>query len=182
MNRFNLKSKKVVLLLLLLMFGIASCNQNNKNINVQKENADANIILKDYGPEPLVLDLETYTETNNNFRTALWTGTNLQLTLMSIPIGCEIGLEMHPDTDQFIRIEEGNAQILIGDSKDSLQLNQIANDGFAIIIPAGKWHNIINTGDKPLKVYSIYSPAEHPHSTIHKTFEEAEEAETKQGD
>ena len=131
----------------------------------------------DYGAEPTVLDIDAYTLSNDNFRTALWTGTLLQVTLMSIPVGGEIGLEQHPDTDQFLRIEDGQAKVMMGDTEESLTFVQTAEKDFAIIVPAGKWHNLINTGDKPLKLYSIYSPVEHPHGTVHKTFEEAKEAE-----
>jgi len=175
MNIINLKFKVLLptFITIMLCCSIISCKQNY-NEATKKENAE--VILKDYGPEPLVLDIEDYTEANNNFRTALWTGTNLQLTLMSIPVGGEIGLELHSDIDQFIRIEEGKGKVLMGDSKESLTFNAIAEDDYAIIIPAGKWHNLINIGDKPLKLYSIYSPVEHPHNTIHKTFEESEAA------
>ena len=153
----------------LLIFGM-SCNQPTTK-------ADAEVILKDYGAEPTVLNIDAYTTSNDNFRTALWTGTQLQVTVMSIPAGCDIGLEQHPDTDQFLRIEEGTAQVLMGDTEHSLTFVKTAEKDFAIIVPAGKWHNIINTGKKPLKLYSIYSPVEHPHSTVHKTQEEAEAAE-----
>jgi len=143
-----------------------SCNQNPQNV-----------ILQDYGAEPTVLNIDAYTMSNDNFRTALWTGTKLQVTLMSIPVGGEVGLEQHTETDQFLRVEDGQAKVMMGDSENSLTFVQIAEKDFAIIVPAGKWHNIINTGNKPLKLYSIYSPVEHPHGTVHKTFEEAEEAE-----
>jgi mannose-6-phosphate isomerase-like protein (cupin superfamily) len=96
---------------------------------------------------------------------------------MSIPVGGEVGLEQHTDTDQFLRVEDGQAKVLMGDTEKSLTFVKTAEKDFAIIVPAGKWHNIINTGDKPLKLYSIYAPVEHPHGTVHKTFEEAEEAE-----
>jgi len=96
---------------------------------------------------------------------------------MSIPVGCDIGLEQHTETDQFLRIEDGQAKVMMGDSEESLTFIQTAEKDFAIIVPAGKWHNIINIGNKPLKLYSIYSPVEHPHGTVHKTQEEAEEAE-----
>lgn len=133
--------------------------------------------LKDYGPEPFVIDIEKATEINNTFRTALWTGNHLQVTLMSINVGEDIGLEIHPDHDQFIRIEEGQGLVKMGDRKDRINFQKRVRDGFAVIIPAGKWHNLINTGDKPLKLYSIYAPTEHPHGTVHKTKAEAEEAE-----
>lgn len=140
-----------------------------------------NIQLRDYGKEPLVFNIERAAEQNNNFRTALWTGDNLQLTLMSINEGEDIGTEMHPDVDQFIRIEEGQGLVKIGDEEDKLDFQTTVGDDYAIIIPAGKWHNILNTGNKPLKLYSIYGPPDHPHGTVHKTKKEAEEAEMSNG-
>ncbi len=132
------------------------------------------IKLKDYGPEPFVVNIEDATKQNNNFRTALWTGDNLQVTLMSIKPGEDIGLELHPDVDQFIRIEEGQGLVKMGDSKNKLDFEEKVYDDYAIMIPAGKWHNLINTGMTPLKLYSIYAPPEHPRGTIHKTKEDAE--------
>lgn len=133
------------------------------------------IILKDYGPNPFVVDIEEATKQNNNFRLALWTGKHLQLTLMSINVGEDIGLENHPNLDQFIRIEEGQGLVKMGDRKDRLDFQANVRDNFAIIIPAGKWHNLINTGNRPLKLYSIYAPPQHPYGTVHKTKEDAEE-------
>ena len=167
--------------LLLLVWSTMSCKQNQSEccctVSEANEKASVVVTLKDYGAEPTVLDIDAYTVANDNFRTALWTGSLLQVTLMSIPVGGEVGLEQHNDTDQFLRIEEGEAKVVMGDSETSLTFIQTAEKDFAIIVPAGKWHNIINTGDKPLKLYSIYAPVEHPHGTVHKTFEEAEEAE-----
>ena len=161
----------------LILFGWStmSCNRTPQSDSIIKATSD--ITLKDYGAEPTVLDIDAYTMTNDNFRTALWTGSKLQATLMSIPVGGDVGLEQHPDTDQFLRIEDGTAQVMMGDTEYSLTFVKTAEKDFAIFVPAGKWHNIINTGDKPLKLYSIYSPVEHPHGTVHKTQEEAEEAE-----
>ena len=133
------------------------------------------ILLKDYGPEPFVVNIEEATKQNNTFRTALWTGRYLQLTLMSIHVGDDIGLEIHPDHDQFIRIEEGQGIVKMGNKKDQLNFQRRVYDDYAIFIPAGTWHNLINTGYKPLKLYSIYAPPEHPHGTIHVTKEDAEE-------
>ena len=161
----------------LVGWGVMACHSNSQTAPPDNSAASANVTLKDYGPEPTVVNIDTYTMTNTNFRTALWTGSKLQVTLMSIPAGGEVGLEQHPDTDQFLRVEDGQAKVLMGDSKDSLTFTQMAEKDFAILIPAGKWHNIINTGDKPLKLYSIYAPVMHPHGTIHKTFQEAEEAD-----
>lgn len=136
------------------------------------------IKLKDYGPEPFVVNIEEATKQNNNFRLALWTGEYLQLTLMSIEPGGDIGLEMHPDVDQFIRIEKGQGIVRMGDSKDNLDFQRKVYDDYTILIPAGKWHNLVNTGNKPLKLYSIYAPPEHPRGTIHRTKEDAEADET----
>jgi mannose-6-phosphate isomerase-like protein (cupin superfamily) len=139
------------------------------------------IELKDYGPEPFVVNIEEAAKQNNNFRTALWTGRHLQLTLMSIKVGEDIGLEVHPNLDQFIRIEEGQGLVIMGDSKCNLNFQRYVYDDFAFIIPAGKWHNLINTGNKPIKLYSIYAPPQHPHGTVHETKEIAE-AEEKRHD
>ncbi len=121
-----------------------------------------NAVLRDYGPEPFVINIERAARQNNTFRTALWTGEHLQVTLMSIGVGEDIGLENHPDLDQFIRIEQGQGIVKMGGSKDSLYFQRQVCDGFAIIIPAGTWHNMINTGSIPLKLYSIYAPPQHP--------------------
>jgi mannose-6-phosphate isomerase-like protein (cupin superfamily) len=96
---------------------------------------------------------------------------------MSINVGDDIGLEIHPNVDQFIRIEEGQGLVRMGDSKDNLNFQRKVCDDFAFIIPAGKWHNLINTGNKPLKLYSIYAPPQHPHGTVHETKAIAQAAE-----
>ena len=137
--------------------------------------ANSPIILKDYGPCPFVVDIEEATKENNNFRLVLWTGNHLQLTLMSINVEEDIGLENHPNLDQFIRIEEGQGLVKMGDRKDRLDFQANVRDDYAFIIPAGKWHNLINTGNKPLKLYSIYAPPQHPFGTVHKTKKDAEE-------
>lgn len=127
------------------------------------------VVFKDYGPKPLVVNIDQATKLNNNFRTGLWTGKHFQVTLMSINVGDDIGLEIHPDTDQFIRIEEGQGIVKMGRSKENLDFQANARDDFAIMVPAGMWHNIINTGNKPLKVYAIYAPPEHPKGVINVT-------------
>jgi len=135
------------------------------------------IEFKDYGPNPFVVNIEKATRQNNKFRVALWTGEYLQLTLMSIKPGEDIGLEIHRNLDQFVRIEEGQGLVKMGDRKDNLNFQKKVYDDFAFIIPAGKWHNLINTGCGPLKLYSIYAPPEHPKGTVHETKEIAEAAE-----
>jgi mannose-6-phosphate isomerase-like protein (cupin superfamily) len=114
---------------------------------------------------------------NDTFRTALWTGNHLQLTLMSIPVGEDIGLEMHPNVDQFLRVEDGQGFVQMGNSRDHLHFMQPVYDDYAIFIPAGTWHNITNTGNQPLKLYSIYAPPNHPWGTVHQTKAIAEAAE-----
>lgn len=104
-----------------------------------------------------MLDIESYTLANENFRTVLWTGGNLQVTVMAIPVGGDVGLELHNGIDQFLRVEEGTAQVMMGDSADKLDFVKEVKDDYAIFVPAGKWHNIVNKGDKPLKIYSIYA-------------------------
>ncbi|WP_346929084.1 cupin domain-containing protein [Clostridium sp.] len=135
--------------------------------------------LKNCGPQPqpFVVDISEATKENNTFRTVLWTGKHLQVTLMSINVCDDIGLEIHPNVDQFIRIEEGQGLVKMGSSKDRLDFQAKVCDDFAIMIPAGTWHNIINTGNKPLKLYSIYAPPEHPRGTVHMTKADAEAAE-----
>jgi mannose-6-phosphate isomerase-like protein (cupin superfamily) len=118
---------------------------------------------------PFVIDIEKATLANDTYRTALWTGKHLQLTLMSIDVGDDIGLEVHPDTDQFIRIEEGQGVAQMGNSKDNLYYQANVYDNYAVLVPAGTWHNITNVGKKPLKVYSLYAPPHHPWGTIHQT-------------
>jgi mannose-6-phosphate isomerase-like protein (cupin superfamily) len=130
----------------------------------------------DTGPAPLVTDIEQNTVENTNYRTTLWTGKNLQITLMSIEVGHDIGLEVHDTHDQFLRIEQGTAKVSMGPSQTELQV-WAANDGDAVVVPSGVWHNLESIGDVPLKVYSIYAPPQHPHGTVHVTQEEGEAAE-----
>jgi len=122
----------------------------------------------DFGPEPYVADLETVAEFNDNFRSALWTGEHLQVVLMSILPGEDIGLERHPDVDQVIIVENGNGVAQMGDSEENLDYEASFYQDYIIIIPAGKWHNVINTSDIPLKLVTIYAPPEHPRGTEQK--------------
>ncbi len=159
---------------------MAACGGAKERTAVVADDA-AVVEFRDFGAEPTVIDIERYTLANDNFRTALWTGGNLQLTLMSIPAGGQVGLECHDGIDQFLRVESGCGRVEMGDSRERLDFVREAGEDFAIIVPAGKWHNIINTGDAPLKLYSIYAPAEHAHGTVHRTYEEAMQAEAEHG-
>ena len=124
---------------------------------------------KDLGAKPSVINIHNETVCNDNFRTAIWTGEYLQVTVMSIPVGGEIGLEMHEHLDQFIRVESGCANVYMGTTKRDVKLVGRVNPNYAIVIPSGTWHNIVNTCSCPLKVYSVYAPPKHPRGTIHKT-------------
>lgn len=125
--------------------------------------------LKDFGPAPYVVDIEDATVENETFRTALWTGKFLQMTVMSIPVGGDIGFEVHHDTDQFLRLEQGRGLVQMGPTKDEFTFEQEVEDDWAVLVPTGVWHNITNIGDVPMKVYSIYAPPHHAHGTVHQT-------------
>ncbi len=131
----------------------------------------------DFGPKPFAVNIENATIQNKTFRTALWTGKHLQLTLMCINPGKDIGLEMHPNLDQFLRLEEGQGIVKMGKTKNRLDFQARVEKDFAFIVPAGTWHNLINIGNGPIKLYSIYAPPQHPFGTVHKTKEIAEACE-----
>ena len=132
--------------------------------------------IRDYGCEPLLFNLHHAATMNENFRTTLWTGRDLQLTLMSIPVCGDIGVEMHDDVDQFLRVESGRAKVYMGSCRSDLQEQGCVEGGDAILIPAGTWHNVVNVGRCPLKLYSVYAPPQHPAGTVHRTKEDAERA------
>ena len=119
-------------------------------------------------------NIEEKTEQNNFFRQVLYTGKHTQLVVMSLLPGEEIGIEVHPAVDQFFRIEEGQAKVIIDGEEHEVY------EGFAIIVPAGSQHNVINTGNNPLKLYTLYSPPNHPDGTIHRTRAEAIAAEEEE--
>lgn len=122
-------------------------------------------------------DIEAATLSNSTFRTVLFTGANMQLTVMRIGPGEEIGLEMHADRDQFLRVEEGGARVTLGPSRETVAETVDVEGDWAVIIPAGTWHNVINAGASDLKLYSLYAPPEHPEGTVHRTKADAEAAE-----
>ena len=130
--------------------------------------------LTDEGPKPFVTDIEADTLANGNYRTTRWTGSHIQMTLMHIEPGHDIGLEVHEDGDQFLRVEAGRARVQLGPAKDDLSFDREVGDDWVILVPAGTWHNVTNIGDEPLKVYAIYGPPEHPANTVHATKAEAD--------
>lgn len=118
---------------------------------------------------PYVANIEEETLKNDFFRKEIFTGEHLQITVMSIQPGQDIGIETHPHTDQFLRVEQGSGKAIIGGQEYEV------SDAFGITIPAGMEHNVINTGTVAMKMYSIYTPPNHPVGTIHETKADAAE-------
>jgi len=114
-----------------------------------------------------VANIEKLTENNADFRHVLYTGHNLQLVLMSLKPGEDIGLETHRDRDQFFRVEDGEGEVHIDGVKTKI------GDGDAFIVPAGAQHNVVNTGNDPLRFYTIYGPPEHRDGVVRKSKAEA---------
>jgi mannose-6-phosphate isomerase-like protein (cupin superfamily) len=121
--------------------------------------------------------IERATIDNSTFRTVVFTGDHTQLTVMRLAPGEDIGREAHHDRDQFLRIEEGRARVELGRTEDTIDETHDVGDDWAVIVPAGVWHNLVNTGTGDLKLYSLYSPPEHPPDTVHDTKADAEAAE-----
>ena len=132
---------------------------------------------KDPGAVPCAINLPLQAGQNRNFRTALWTGNHLQLTVMEIPPCGEIGWERHPDTDQMIRVEAGQAVVCMGAGRERPEYRCRVGAGEAVLVPCGTWHNVVNGGNRPLKLSSLYAPPQHPRGTVHRTKAEAEKAE-----
>lgn len=137
-------------------------------------NFDYRMGMADYGPNPYVANLNRMVRQNPYFRAAVWTGEYLQTTLMSIPVQGEIGLELHEDTDQMLRVEQGMGLVMMGAGKDNLDFRQRVMMNDVIFVPAGIWHNIVNIGRGPLRITSTYAPPHHPRGTVHRTRREAE--------
>ena len=112
-------------------------------------------------------NIEDRTEKNRDFRRVLYTGPHIQLVLMSLQPGEDIGEEVHRDTDQFFRVEEGKGTVWIDGKKTEIESE------FAVVVPAGARHNIRNTGEKPLKLYTLYAPPHHADGTVQATKAEA---------
>lgn len=125
--------------------------------------------MTDMGPEPYVVDITEASLSNDTYRTTLWTGTNLQMTVMSIKPGDDIGLEVHEDGDQFLRVEQGTGRVQMGPAEHDLSFDKEVTDDWVIMVPAGSWHNVTNVGSDDLKLYVLYAPPEHEHNTVHPT-------------
>jgi mannose-6-phosphate isomerase-like protein (cupin superfamily) len=119
-----------------------------------------------------VTNIEQRTLENHNFREVLFTGPNSQLVVMTLQPGEEIGMERHDDRDQFVRVEAGEGEAILNGERHPLR------DGSAVVVPAGTNHNFVNTSrSEALRLYTIYSPPEHPDGTVHRTKAEADEYE-----
>ena len=140
-------------------------NENGEN-NIC--NSCENKCKNEHGKEVYSANIGRIACKNQNFRESVWTGKYLQMTLMSISCGEDIGVEVHCDTDQYIRVEQGMAIALTGNSANNLCNRHKLNTGDAIFIPAGTWHNIINASRRTLKLSSVYAPPHHPKCTIEK--------------
>jgi mannose-6-phosphate isomerase-like protein (cupin superfamily) len=152
-DRINVTSKSI---------GIF-CDYIGGNMNVKKI-ADSIInSAKASELKGFVTDIEKDTIGNDNFRKVIYTGKNSQLVLMTLKPGEEIGAEIHDDVDQFFRIESGDGKVVINGNES------VVKDGFAVVVPQGAKHNVVNTGDKPLKLYTIYSPPHHKDKVVYKT-------------
>lgn len=121
-----------------------------------------------------VANIEAATVGNENFRRVLFTGEHAQLTVMRLAQGEEIGWESHDNLDQFLRVEQGSGRVSFGRTENHVDERHDIEDDWAIIVPAGVWHNVENTGADDLKLYSLYTPPEHPAGTVHRTKAEAE--------
>lgn len=133
--------------------------------------------VTDPGPKPNAFDIEKATVENDTYRTVAWTGRYLQVTLMSIPPGESIGLEVHPETDQFLRLESGTGRCVMGSAEDDLDFEQAVEDDWSIQVPAGTWHDVVNTGAEPLRLYAVYAPVHHAQGIVQPTSEDAERDE-----
>ena len=133
--------------------------------------------VNDPGPRPNAFDIDSATRANDTYRTVAWTGRYLQVTLMSIEPGASIGLEVHPETDQFLRVDSGRGRCVMGASKDDLTFEQEVSDGWSIQVPAGTWHDVVNTGDEPLRLYAVYAPVHHAQGVVQATKEDADRDE-----
>lgn len=149
-------------------------NYNNNYYNTRYYNEQKSNYIKDYGNMPLAIDIKEIARQNESFRSTLWTGEHFQITLMNILPNESIGLEIHPDTDQFIQIIQGTGMVKMGDAQNNLDFSKRVGEDASIIIPAGKWYNLINIGNEPIKLFSIYAPPQHPKGTVHLTKADAE--------
>lgn len=163
------------ILTMLLFTGCAEDRTKNEAKDKDEAKKEAKVINDDFedkGGKPWAFDIEKATVQNKHYRHAVWTGEYMQMVLMSLDAGDVIELEVHEDHDQFIRVEKGKARIFMGETEDDLAFDKEVSDDWAVMIPAGYWHKIENSGDGELKIYTIYSPAEHPAGIIYESHDD----------
>jgi mannose-6-phosphate isomerase-like protein (cupin superfamily) len=182
MKTIKFERKRAVLsAVLLIAFAIIiGCTAEQKEVSepiTDDDTLDYAAITQDFGGQPWVFDIEEATIEEGYYRKSVWTGKYMQLVLMSLKPGEKIDLEQHSKNDQFFRVEAGKARVQMGETEDNLSFDEVVEDDFAILIPAGFWHQITNIGDTDLKLYTIYGPAEHAPGTKHATYKEAQEYE-----
>ena len=114
--------------------------------------------ISDPIPKAAVINIDDVSDNNNEYKKTIWLGEFIKVNVMSIPTGKEIGNEIHTEQDQFIKIESGRALVTFGKSEEEITLERAIDDDYAIIVPAGTWHNIKNIGNSDLKLFSIYAP------------------------
>ncbi|MBO4473115.1 MAG: cupin domain-containing protein [Clostridia bacterium] len=114
---------------------------------------------------------------NDYFRREMWTGEHMQITVMSVPVGGEVGKEIHEDLDQLLVVEQGTAAVFMGESAETMSFVGEATEGAGILVPSGRYHNVVNDGREPLKLYSVYAPPKHPIGTAQRTKADADREE-----
>lgn len=165
----------VIVFLFLFFSGGVEINAQNTAEAKEMEREE-----QDMGGDPWMLDIKRSTIENSSYRETKWTGEYMQMVLMSIKPGEEIDLEKHDNLDQFIRLEQGEARVLMGKEEDDLSYEKTIYGNWAVFVPAGYYHRVVNSGDIDLKLYTIYAPASHPKGTTHKTYSEAREYHEKE--
>lgn len=113
--------------------------------------------IDNYKIEPISFNVSKMTYDNTMFQRVIWVGKYMKIVLNSIPVGSSLGVKIHNDMDQFIQVVVGNGIIRLGDNSSNLNMESMLTNNASVVIPSGKWHNIINTGNMPLKIYSIYA-------------------------
>lgn len=131
----------------------------------------------DHGPDPYAANIKRAVMMNRNFRTAYWTGAHLQMTLMNIAPFDDIGIEMHPHVDQFLYIESGRGLFRTGPDRKTFNQQIMVGENSGMFVPAGTWHNVVNITNRPLRLFSIYAPQQHPKGTVHRTKADAAKAD-----
>lgn len=131
--------------------------------------ATTDALIVDTGSKPQSFDIERVTNQNPDYRAVASSGCYLQVTLMSIPVGGDIGLEAHPETDQFLRLEAGNGRVQMGAAEDQLTFDEKVSGSWCVLVPAGTWHNIMNIGATPMQLRAIYAPAHHTPGKVQPT-------------